>query len=138
MLDFEIDAKIENLHSVFDRLTEELKQLDCGDRTINQCKLCAEEIFMNVASYAYNPETGKVRITLEDVRNSDERRLVFTFSDKGTPYDPLSAKDPDINAELEDREIGGLGVFLVKSTMDDVSYKYTDGQNVLRFEKVIG
>lgn len=132
-----VDAKTENLHQIFDFLTTGLKKIGCEKKTIQQCRLCAEEIFMNISSYAYHPETGSVHITMDTVGTPYPIKLVFSFSDTGRPFDPLSQSAPDINAPLDERQIGGLGIFLVTTTMDGVSYEYKDGRNILTMEKVI-
>ena len=62
-------------------------------------------------------------------------KITLIFIDQGTPYNPLENKDPDITLDIEDREIGGLGIFLVKKTMDELSYEYVDGQNILTMKK---
>ena len=101
-----------------------------------QMQLCvaAEEIFVNIASYAYAPGTGKatVRVAIEE----EPRRAIVTFLDSGTPFDPLAREDPDVTLSAEERQIGGLGIFMTKKTMDDVSYVYRDGQNVLTLKKI--
>lgn len=63
--------------------------------------------------------------------------MVITFIDHGIPYDPLRKNDPDITLTSEEREIGGLGIFMVKKTMDEITYEYRDGQNILRIRKNI-
>ena len=98
-----------------------------------QIELAVEEIFVNIAKYAYSPEVGraKVRVELEQ----DPLKVIITFIDQGMPYDPLARQDPDLTLPAEERDIGGLGVFLTKKMMDDVSYEYKDGSNVLRLKK---
>lgn len=137
MNELTIDAKTDNLHHIFNFLTTELESLGCDKKIIRQCKLCAEEIFMNISSYSYHPETGSVHITMDAIGNPYPVKLVFSFSDTGKPFDPLSNDAPDIDAPLDDRPIGGLGIFLVTTTMDNVSYEYKDGRNVLTMEKNI-
>ena len=61
--------------------------------------------------------------------------MVITFIDNGIPYDPLAKVDPDVTLSLEERDVGGLGIYLVKKTMDDILYEYKDGQNILRIKK---
>ena len=100
-----------------------------------QISVAVEEIFVNIANYAYAPEEGPATLRLE----VDEEPLVVTvtFIDHGTPYDPLAKEDPDITLSAEDRQIGGLGIFMVKETMDEVIYEYKDGQNILKLKKDI-
>ena len=90
-------------------------------------EICIEEIFVNIASYAYGEQTGMAFITEEVTNNS----ISLCFRDKGIPYDPLAKEDPDTTLSAEEREIGGLGVFMVKTMMDSVTYEYKDGFNCL-------
>ena len=130
-----IEAKTENLHRVFDFVTGELSSYILQPKTVRQIKLCVEEIFLNIANYAYHPDTGFAKITVK-VDNEDEAlRVMISFTDKGNPFNPLSVASPDVEAELEERNVGGLGIFLVKNAVDGLAYEYTDGQNILTIEK---
>lgn len=90
---------------------------------------------MNIASYAYAPEKGRATVRVEVAQ--DPVTVTITFLDHGMPYDPLAKEDPDVALPAQERGIGGLGVFLVKKTMDDVTYEYKDGQNILRIKKLM-
>ena len=92
-----------------------------------------DELFGNIAHYAYNPETGPATVRVEVTE--DPIAVVITFIDRGVPYDPLKKEDPDITLSAEERAIGGLGIFMVKKTMDEISYEYKDGKNILRIKK---
>ena len=98
-----------------------------------QIELAVEEIFVNIANYAYAPEIGRatVRVSVSD----DPLTVTITFIDCGVPYDPLKRSDPDVTLSAEEREIGGLGIFMTKKVMDEVAYEYKDGQNVLTLKK---
>ncbi len=98
-----------------------------------QIELAVEEIFVNIANYAYAPEIGRatVRVSVSD----DPLTVTITFIDRGVPYDPLKRSDPDVTLSAEEREIGGLGIFMTKKVMDEVAYEYKDGQNVLTLKK---
>ena len=98
-----------------------------------QIDVAIDELFANIANYAYTPDVGPatVRVEVEE----DPLTVVITFIDKGIPYDPLAKEDPDITLSAEEREIGGLGIFMVKQTMDEISYEYKDGQNILTIKK---
>ena len=135
MKELVLEAKRENLAHVFQFIQAELD--DCGieGRTKRQIKLCVEEIFMNISSYAYNPETGPAKITVEVVKNPEPVRIIIAFSDSGKPYDPLKSGSPDLSLSLEERPVGGLGIFLVKENVDGVEYEYRDGQNILTIHK---
>ena len=89
-----------------------------------------EEVFVNVASYAYE-KGGTVEVTLSKYKD----HIKFVFKDNGKPFNPLDMKDPNITASSEDREIGGLGIYMVKKIMDDVSYEYINNQNILTLIK---
>lgn len=98
-----------------------------------QLELAVEEIFINIASYAYPPGTGKVWIGC-DV-SEDTMSVTLTFTDCGPEFDPLKSPEPDVNAPAEERGIGGLGIFLVKRNVDGISYRRRDGFNILTIEK---
>ena len=126
-----IDATVENLPVVTEFITSSLEEKDCSMKTIMQMELVIEEIFVNVASYAYRPNVGLVTICKE----FEPESIVISFIDRGVDYNPLKHQDPDINAELEDRDIGGLGIFLIKKNVDEISYERKDGQNILTIKK---
>ena len=131
MRSLEIKATVENLDIVTDFLNEQLEETDCPVKTQMQIDLAAEEIFVNIAHYAYGDETGTAVISAY----ISEGRAVITFEDCGIPYDPLAKPDPDITLAAEDRAVGGLGIFMVKKSMDDVRYEYRDGKNILTLVK---
>ncbi len=135
MKELTISATIENVAVVTDFVDEQLEQLDCPMKTLVQVNVAIDELFGNIANYAYNPEIGAATVRVEVTENP--LAVVITFIDNGVPYDPLAKADPDITLGLEERQIGGLGIYMVKKTMDDISYEYKDGQNVLRIKKNI-
>ncbi|MCR5452894.1 MAG: ATP-binding protein [Lachnospiraceae bacterium] len=137
MKDMTIKAETENLHAVFDFVVDGLMELQQTPTFIRQCKLSAEEVFLNICSYSYESEIGSVYITRDIVNKGSDKEVVISFSDSGIPFNPLTADDPDLTAELEDRQIGGLGIFLVKELMDEVSYEYEDGHNILTMKKAL-
>ena len=92
-----------------------------------------EEHFFNISEYAYYPETGPATVRVEVTE--EPISVIITFIDHGVPYDPLKQEDPDISLSAEERSIGGLGVFMVKKTIDEISYEYRDGKNILRIRK---
>ncbi|MBQ9058200.1 MAG: ATP-binding protein [Atopobiaceae bacterium] len=128
-----VEATVENIDIVTDFVNAELEKLDCPMKAQVQIDIAIDELFGNIAHYAYNPEVGPATVLVEV--DDDPLAVVVTFIDNGVPYDPLVAEDPDTTLSAEDRPIGGLGVFLVKQTMDDVSYEYKDGQNILSIKK---
>lgn len=128
-----VEATDENLDRVIGFVEEALEQYDCPMKAIMQVDLCVEEIYVNIAHYAYAPEVGHATIQV-DVE-PEPLSVTITFMDQGIPYDPLAKEDPDITLSAEERRIGGLGVFLVKKNMDDVKYEYKDGSNILTISK---
>jgi len=129
-----IEAAVENLPEVIGFIERHLEEAQCGMKAQMQISLAAEEIFVNIANYAYNPGKGKAIVRVEV---SSEPAVIIPFMDNGKPYDPLAKEDPDITLSAEERAIGGLGIFLTKKTMDDVSYEYKNGQNILKLKKNI-
>ena len=128
-----VPADVDHLDEVTAFVDEELEQLDCPMKVQLQIELAIEEIFVNIASYAYKPVEGEAEVRCQVLR--DPLRVVIQFLDGGKPYDPLARKDADTSPEaLEERE-GGLGILLVKKTMDDVQYAYENGKNVLTILK---
>lgn len=133
--ELEIEADIENLPEVMSFIEKRLEKTDCSLKDINQISVAAEEIFSNISHYAYAPETGAAYIRVET--SEDPITVTLTFMDGGMPYDPLSKEDPDVALSADEREIGGLGIFLVKNIMDDIEYKYENGKNILILKKEI-
>lgn len=129
MKELTVDAKVDNLKKVLSFIDGELEEALCPVKTMMQIDIAAEEIFVNIASYAYGDGggTARIRFSLEE----DPKRAVISFYDNGRPFDPLAKPDPDITLSAEERQIGGLGIYMVKKSMDDVSYKYENGENIL-------
>ena len=130
-----IEAKVANLQQVLDFVDENLKSMRCPMKILMQIDVAVEEIYVNVASYAYAPNTGDVTIRME--LQEHPRTVVITFIDSGIPYNPLAKADPDVTLSAEERAIGGLGIYMVKKSMDKMEYEYTDQKNVLKTYKVI-
>ncbi len=135
MAELEIEAVRENLKEVFDFVTTEMKARTDDKKLIRQIKLCVEEIFLNISTYAYNPKTGNTRIKVCVEGNPVPIRVFLTFMDNGHPFDPLSEKAPDTESGLDERQAGGLGIFLVRNTVDGITYEYENGQNILTIVK---
>ena len=133
MKELEIEALTENLPQVLAFVDEQLEAADCPMKIQIQIDIAVEEIFVNIAHYAYAPETGKAMVRIETL--ADPPSVDITFIDNGVPYDPLAKADPDITLSAEEHQIGGLGIFMVKKSMDDVKYEYLDGHNILTLKK---
>jgi anti-sigma regulatory factor (Ser/Thr protein kinase) len=131
--ELEIEATVANLPRVLGFIDRHLEANGCPIRVMMQIDMAAEEIFVNIANYAYAPGKGMAKIRVDSV--ADPLGVVITFTDSGVQYDPLAKEDPDVTLSAEERKIGGLGIFLVKSTMDDMTYEYNNGQNILRLKK---
>lgn len=128
-----VEAVLDNLQKVIDFATEHLEERDCPMKVVMQTELVVEEIFVNIANYAYNPETGTATFCMEFEDNPNA--VLMTFIDGGTPYNPLEKADPDTTLDIDEREVGGLGIFLVKKNVDELAYEYVDGKNILRMKK---
>ena len=135
MTELTIAATVENIEVVTDFVNEQLAALDCPMKAQMQIDIAIDELFGNIAHYAYNPEIGQATVRVEVVENP--LAVTITFIDNGVPYDPLAKADPDTTLSAEEREIGGLGIYMVKKYMDDITYEYKDGQNILTIKKKI-
>ena len=128
-------AIIESIPLVTAWIDETLEQLDCSMKAQMQIDVAIDEIFGNIAHYAYPGKEGSAKVQLDF--QAEARMFSITFVDQGVPFDPLSQKEPDTSLGSEERQIGGLGIFLVKKTMDEVRYQYRDGSNILFLKKHI-
>lgn len=133
MNEFDIEARSENLGEVLRFVDRQLSGASCSAKIRMQIDLAVEEIFVNIANYAYNPETGPATVRVEV--KPDGSAVSITFIDRGVPYDPLAKADPDVTLSAEQRAVGGLGIFLVKKSMDDIRYEYVNGSNILTIVK---
>ena len=135
MKEIKLTAVKENIPRVTAFVDAELEAMDCPVPAQMQMDIAIDEVFVNISNYAYTPETGDALVTVD--YDAEERAVKLEFRDWGKPFDPVSHKDPDVKAPLDERQIGGLGIFLVKKIMDEVSYRREDGQNVLTLRKKI-
>ena len=126
-----IEASTDKLVEVIAFVDTQLENFECSMKTQMQIDIAVEEIFVNIAHYAYNPAVGKATIRIEVT----DGIVSLTFIDNGIPYDPLAKEDPDITLSAEERQIGGLGIFMVKKSMDDMRYEYKEGHNILTITK---
>ena len=130
---FTVTAEIPNLDKVQEFVHRDLEQYGCSKRVQYQVRLAVEEIFVNIASYAYDPEIGPAEVRCEVV--DDPLRVIIEFLDGGKPFDPLAHDDADTSEDALMQREGGLGILLVKETMDEVSYRYENGKNILTIIK---
>lgn len=133
MRELTVDAVVESLDAVTDFVDEGLEELDCPMKVMMQINVAVDELFSNIARYAYPDGVGKATVQIDALQ--DSREAVITFIDQGIPYDPLKKEDPDVTLSANEREVGGLGIFLVKKIMDDMKYEYKDGHNILKIFK---
>ena len=131
-----IPASMEYLSRVMSLTGQFLKEAGCGEDDRSRTEISVEEIFTNIASYAYQKGEGTVWMEWNVRETGKElKEVVIRFLDKGTPYDPFAGKDPDLTQSIEERPVGGLGVYMVKQFMDDASYCYERGCNVTVIKK---
>ena len=135
MKELTIDATVENIVTVTSFVEAELEALDCPMKAQMQIAVAIDELFGNIAHYAYNPDVGPATVRVEVMESP--LAFVITFIDNGVQYDPLARQDPDTALSAEEREIGGLGIYMVKKSMDEITYTYKDGQNILQIRKNI-
>ena len=133
MKEVTVKADRKNLLAVQAFIDKELEAADYPIATQITIDVAVEELFVNVADYAYGKKTGNVtvQVTLQEEPLAAE----ITFIDSGKQYDPLAKPDPDVTVAAKDRKKGGLGIFMVKNSMDDMKYEYKDGKNILTIKK---
>ena len=135
MREMTFNAVIESIPEVTAFIDAELEAVDCGIKAQTQLDVAVDEVFTNIASYAYGGASGSATVRFDFDEAS--RVASVTFVDSGVPFDPTKREDPDVTLSAEERQIGGLGIFLVKKTMDDMRYAREDGKNVLTIIKKI-
>lgn len=128
-----VEATVDNLEKVTSFVNEQLENLSCPMKAQMQIDIAIDELFSNIAYYAYQPKTGNATVQIEVV--NEPLAVVITFIDEGTPYDPLSRENPDTSLSAEERQIGGLGIYMVRKSMDEISYEYREGKNILKIKK---
>lgn len=133
MQKLKVAATKENLEVVTAFLDQLLDESDCPLKTRLQIDLALEEMYINIANYAYAPKTGDMELLAGF--NDDRTEVILILKDQGIPYDPLAKADPDVSLPANKRKIGGLGIFLVKKTMDSMSYVRQDGYNIVTMKK---
>jgi serine/threonine-protein kinase RsbW len=127
-----IPAKLENLESMLQFIRNGAEQQGFSKKDINKIQVAAEEALVNVISYAYPDDGGDVEIRCNA---KGAEGLVIEIIDRGVPFDPLSLPEPDIEATPEERELGGLGIHIMRNIMDEVSYKREGDRNILTLVK---
>lgn len=133
MIERVFEAKVENLDEVLGFMEDELLSHGCSMKLVMPINISLEEMYVNIASYAYVPETGNAIIRVDFVDDD----VVIQLEDTGMEFNPLAKEDPDINASVEERGIGGLGIYMVKKYMDKCEYERRDGKNIFTMRKNI-
>ena len=133
MQELRTEAKVENLEKVLDFLNGQLESLECPMKTQMQIDVALEELYVNIANYAYAPGTGDAVIQFDS--DAESRCVTIILTDSGTPFDPLAKSDPDVSLPAEKRRIGGLGIYMAKKNMDDMQYRRENGKNILTLRK---
>lgn len=136
MKEITLAATVENIEVVTDFVNEQLEAMECPMKAQMLIGIAIDELFGNIAHYAYTPDVGEATVRVEVAENP--LSVVITFIDGGVPYDPLAAADPDTSLPAEERIPGGLGIFMVKKSMDEIIYRYEGGKNILSVRKKIG
>lgn len=130
---FCVGAETKHLDQVLAFIDQQLAEYDCPSKIQSQIDVASEEIFVNIAQYAYENRIGNAGIQVEV--EQEPLQVAITFTDQGVPYDPLQRQNPDLSLSAEERPMGGLGIFLMRQSMDDVSYEYREGKNILTIKK---
>ena len=133
MKEITVPATLENLTFVQAFIEEKLESCSCPMKAAMQISVAVEEIYVNIAHYAYHPAVGEA--TVRCAVGGAPLQVTIQFLDSGKPFDPLAKPDADITLSAEEREIGGLGILMVKKSMDDVQYEYKNGCNILTLKK---
>ena len=133
MKELTVNATLDALCQVQEFIESQLEMAAFPTQTITEVSIAVEEIYVNIARYAYNNEVGQATICLQI--GGDPMSVSIQFSDNGIPFDPFANDDPDITLPVELRDIGGLGILIVKRSMDRVHYSYEHGKNILTITK---
>ena len=135
MKEIVLEAEIGNIPKIIAFINEALDARNIGKLERHQIDIAVDEILSNIAHYAYNPDVGEatVRVEVEE----EPLSVIITFIDGGVPYDPLQAAEPDTTLSAEERALGGLGIFMVRKSMDEITYRYENGRNILSIRKTL-
>lgn len=135
MKEVNVEANVDNLYKVFSFIEQQLAGVNCDIKDQNRLLIAIEEIFINIAKYAYKDGNGSIKVQVSFSTNPDVITIVFI--DSGIKYDPLAKEDPDIGLSVSERPIGGLGIYITKKFVDEVFYDYKNNQNILTIKKQI-
>ena len=133
MQEMTVPATVDNIEVVTDFVNAELESMRCPGKTICQIDIAVDELFGNIARYGYSHDVGPVTVQIEQA--DVPPGVIITFIDRGIPYNPMNARMPDITLKPSQRPVGGLGIYMVKKSMDGVDYRYEDRRNRLSIRK---
>ena len=133
MAEITVAADLDSLNDVLAIVDGEMERAGCSMKLMTQVDMAVEEIFVNIARYAYHPEAGEASVRCE--AGGDPFQIVVGFADRGRPFNPLDREDPDVTLDAEARQLGGLGILMAKKLMDEIQYEYRDGKNILTLRK---
>ena len=133
MAEITVAADLDSLNDVLAFVDGEMERAGCSMKLMTQVDMAMEEIFVNIARYAYHPEAGEASVRCE--AGGDPFQIVVGFADRGRPFNPLDREDPDVTLDAEARQLGGLGILMAKKLMDEIQYEYRDGKNILTLRK---
>ncbi|MBP5179229.1 MAG: ATP-binding protein [Lachnospiraceae bacterium] len=133
MKELKLTATVESLDEVLAFIDSELESVDCPMKVQMQLDVAVEELYVNIAHYAYAPGTGEATVSIDITQ--DPLNVTITFKDSGIPFDPTAKADPDVTLSAQERQIGGLGIYMAKKGTDEMKYEYKDGQNILSISK---
>ena len=133
MKELKLTATVESLDEVLAFIDTELESVDCPMKIQMQLDVAVEELYVNIAHYAYAPGPGEATVSIDITQ--DPLNVTITFKDSGIPFDPTAKADPDVTLSAQERQIGGLGIYMAKKGTDEMKYEYKDGQNILSISK---
>ena len=133
MKELKLTATVESLDEVLAFIDSELESVDCPMKVQMQLDVAVEELYVNIAHYAYAPGTGEATVSIDITQ--DPLNVTITFKDSGIPFDPTAKADPDVTLSAQERQIGGLGIYMAKKGTDEMKYEYKDGLNILSISK---
>ena len=135
MKELTMSADRKNIPAVIEFVNQELDALGCSLKAEAQIDIAIDEIYSNIVKYGYEEAGGEVTVSIDT--SEEPLAMTLSFRDEGKPFNPLERRDPDVTLSAKDRKIGGLGIFMVKKSMDDIRYEYRDGKNILTIRKTL-
>ena len=135
MTELTLPAVRSNIPEIIEFVNRELEKVNCSQKAKIQIDIAIDELYSNIANYGYDGEQGTVTVTMETER--EPHTVTISFLDDGRPFNPLARKNPDTTLPAKERKIGGLGIYMVKKSLDDVRYEYREVKNILTIRKTL-